>query len=147
MDKKDVKKVSFLLPNDTYTALQTLSAKNLILPSEQIRQFIDKGLSVEAINADMENIQAFIDAAVKNALAPYMNRIIALIVKNTIVGASSWVMNIKALENLVDPELQEEFDDNLAFSKKAGVAFVKVKDIKESELFSSIYEEVKNDGE
>jgi hypothetical protein len=114
-------------------------------PSEQIRQFIDKGLSVEAINADMDNIQAYIDIAVKNAISPFMDRIIALIVKNTIVGASSWFMNIKAMENLIPPHLQEEFDDNLIFSKKAGVAYIKVKDMKESDLFDQIYEEVKNE--
>ena len=144
MDKKDVKKVSFLLPTDTYSSIKKLSAKNLILPSEQIRKFIDKGLSIEATNADMDSIQEFIDVAVKTSIAPFMNRIIAMQVKSTIVGASSWVMNIKAVENLIAPHLQEEFNDNLAFSKKAGVAYVKVKDIKESELFEKIYYEVKD---
>ena len=144
MDKKDIKKVSFLLPVDTYTSIKKLSARNLIVPSEQIRRFIDKGLSIEATNADMDNIQAYIDVAVKNAVAPFMDRIIALVVKNTIVGASSWFMNVKALENLIAPHLQQEFNDNLAFSKKAGVAYVKIKDIKESELFEKIYYGVKD---
>jgi len=144
MDKKEVKKVSFLLPVDTYTSIKKLSARNLIVPSEQIRRFIDKGLSIEATNADMDNIQAYIDVAVKNAVAPFMDRIIALVVKNTIVGASSWFMNVKALENLIAPHLQQEFNDNLAFSKKAGVAYVKIKDIKESELFEKIYYGVKD---
>ena len=145
MDKKDVKKVSFLLPLDTYTSIKKLSVKNLIVPSEQIRRFIDKGLSIEAINADMDNIQEFIDVAVKNAVSPFMNRIIALVVKNTIVGASSWFMNVKALENLIAPHLQQEFNDNLAFSKEAGVAYLKMKDTKEGDILNKIYEEVKNE--
>jgi hypothetical protein len=145
MEQKDVKKVSFLLPIDTYTSIRKLSAKNLIVPSEQIRRFIDKGLSIEAINADMDNIQEFIDVAVKNAVSPFMNRIIALVVKNTIVGASSWFMNVKALENLIAPHLQQEFNDNLAFSKKAGVAYLKMKDTKEGDILNKIYEEVKNE--
>ena len=144
MDKKEVKKVSFLLPVDRYTSIEQLSARNLIVPSEQIRRFIDKGLSIEATHADMDNIQAYIDVAVKNAVAPFMDRIIALVVKNTIVGASSWFMNVKAIENLIAPHLQQEFNDNLAFSKKAGVAYVKVKDIKESELFENMYHEVED---
>jgi len=145
MGKNDIRKVSFLLPASTYESVQKLSIKNLISPSEQIRQFIDKGLSIQSLNDDMQTIQDNIQVAIDNNMSGYMDRIIALVVKNTIVGASAWFMNIKAMENLIPPHLQEDFDECMAFSKKAGVAYVKVKDIKESEIFKELNNEVNNE--
>lgn len=42
-----------------FNALETLSAKHRMSISELIRQYIDKGLSVDATLADIDNIRSF----------------------------------------------------------------------------------------
>ncbi len=128
MSKKEIKKVSFLLSMNTYKSLEQLSAKRQITPSELIRNYIDKGLSVDATLADIDNIRSHIRAELESYLKPQVDRIIKCVIKGGISSAASYYLNAKALADFVPHHMKVEFENALMESKKLAVAHMQVRD-------------------
>ncbi len=128
MPEKETRKISVRILSDTYASLEALAASRQITPSELIREYIDKGLSVEATLADMDNIRAHIRAELESYLRPQVDRIIKCVVKGGIASSAGYFLTAKALADFVPPELQVEYEDALLESKKLGIAHMQVKD-------------------
>ena len=134
MSKLETKKVSFLLPMNTFVSLEELSAKRQITPSELIREYINKGLSVDATLADMDNIRSHIRAELESYLKPQVERIIKCVIKGGIASSAGYYLNAKAISRLVPSHLQSEYESALMESKKLGVAHMQVRDRKVDEF-------------
>lgn len=130
MPSKETRKVSIRMMNDTYLALEELAASRRITPSELIRQYIDKGLSVDATLADMDNIRSHIRAELESYLKPQVDRIIKCVIKGGITSSAGYFLTAKALASFVPPHLQVEYESALMESKKLGIAHMQVKDKK-----------------
>lgn len=134
MPEKETRKISVRILSDTYASLEALATSRRITPSELIREYIDKGLSVEATLADMDNIRAHIRAELESYLRPQVDRIIKCVVKGGITSSAGYFLTAKALADFVPPELQVEYEDALLESKKLGIAHMQVKDNKVEEF-------------
>ncbi len=134
MNKLETKKVSFLLPMNTFIAVEELSAKRLITPSELIREYINKGLSVDATLADLDNIRSNIRAELVSYLKPQVERIIKCVIKGGIASSAGYYLNAKAISSFVPSHLQSEYESALMESKKLGVAHMQVRDRKVDEF-------------
>lgn len=98
---------------DTFSSLEELSAKRQITPSELIRQYINKGLSVDATIADMDNIRSHIRAELESYLKPQVDRIIKCVIKGGISSSASYYLNAKALAEFIPAHLQVEYENAL----------------------------------
>ncbi len=134
MKSKETKKVSFLLPMNTFNSIEELSAKRLITPSELIREYINKGLSVDATLADLDNIRSNIRAELESYLKPQVERIIKCVIKGGIASSAGYYLNAKAISCFVPEHLQSEYESALMESKKLGVAHMQVRDRKVDEF-------------
>ncbi len=144
MNNKETKKVSFLLPMDTYTSLEELSAKRLTTPSELIRDYINKGLSVDATLADMNNIRSQLRAELESYLKPQVERIVKCVIKGGITSSAGYYLTAKVIASYVPPHMRTEYESALIESKKLGVAHMKVKDNKVEEFMEESREKLDN---
>ena len=144
MIKLETKKVSFLLPMNTFIAVEELSAKRLVTPSELIREYINKGLSVDATLADLDNIRSNIRAELESYLKPQVERIIKCVIKGGIASSAGYYLNAKAISSFVPSHMQSEYESALMESKKLGVAHMQVRDRRVDEFMKESEDKLDN---
>lgn len=136
MSKAPARKISFLLPQDVWQSVEELALRRHISTSELIRQFIGKGLSVEATKADMDEIRSHIRAELEGYLQPQIERLVKIIVKTGISASAGYYLTAKALSDFVPTHLQTEYETALMESKKLGIAHMRVTDARLAEYMA-----------
>jgi len=136
LNKIPARKVSFLLPQNVWQSVEELALRRHISPSELIRQFITKELSVEATKADMDEIRSHIRAELEGYLQPQIERLVKIMVKTGISASAGYYLTAKALSSFVPAHLQTEFEVALMESKKLGIAHMRVTDAKLAEYMA-----------
>lgn len=134
--KLERKRLNLRVTEAMYDALEKLSAKQGITISEQIRLFINKGLSIEATQSEIDDIRSHIRAELESYLKPQVDRIIKCVVKGGISSSASYYLNAKALAEFVPAHLQVEYENALMESKKLGIAHMQVRDRKVDEFMT-----------
>lgn len=104
---------SVVLPQDMAEALDVYSSKKRITTSQAIRQFIEKGLSIESYEQHQTEIRKYIREEIENTLAvtmkPYMERLIKMQAVATRVSSAALQCNVAVLaENYIDQATPEE---------------------------------------
>lgn len=108
--------------------------------SEAIRFFISKGLSINAYKDEATFLREMIGEEIENKIEPYMNRLIKISVKGSVISASVYFLLGRVLEKFVPPSKREDYKKNLAEAKKLGGAYISSKDFKIEEYFKNIEE-------
>jgi predicted DNA-binding protein len=121
-----VSHVTFRMTEEKKAELEKLAAKRKMPVSELIREFIDKGLSVQGYSDDIDFIRRNIREELKAQLAPAVDRLVKLTVKSGIVSAAGYFLNASALSEFVHPSRQREFEETLAESKKLGIYYFRL---------------------
>lgn len=129
--------ISVKVTNQTYETLKKLSSKENKPIAEIIRQFIEKGLSLQSYKDDTNFIRIQIREEMTSILKPSIDRIIKICVKSGIVSAAGYFLNAQALSEFINPSRQKEFSKSLEESKKMGVAYFKLKDKEIEEFYKS----------
>jgi hypothetical protein len=142
--KEEQKRLNFRVTRSMYDSLVTLSAKDCVTISELLRELIAKQLSVEAVNADMDNIRSHIRAELKALLEPEINRIIKCVIKGGISASASCFLSAEALRAFVPEHRQVEYEKAIRESKKIGIVYMRGKDNKVEELLKESQENLRN---
>ena len=108
--------------------LQKLAASQHISLAQLLRNFIDKGLTVDGHAEGIDFIRRHIREEINNALNPRMERLIKLQVKGGIVSAAGYFLNAEMLAEFIPPTRQRELQDVLLESKKQGVVYFRLTD-------------------
>ena len=95
-----------------------------------IREFIDKGLSINSYKEEISLIKETVNEELENTMNPYMNRLIAISSKGAIMSASSHFTLAEVLASLVDPKYRQTLEKTLTESKKKGYVYITGKDYK-----------------
>ncbi len=95
-----------------------------------IREFIDKGLSINSYKEDISLLREAINEELENTMNPYMNRLIAISSKGAIMSASSHFTLAEVLASLVEPRYRQTLEKTLTESKKKGYVYITGKDYK-----------------
>lgn len=95
-----------------------------------IREFIDKGLSINSYKEDISLLREMINEELENTMNPYMNRLIAISSKGAIMSASSHFTLAEVLASLVEPKYRQTLEKTLTESKKKGYVYITGKDYK-----------------
>ncbi len=98
--------------------------------SMAIREFIDKGLSVNSYKDEITFIREMINEELEATLNPYMNRLLSISSKGAIMSASSHYALAEVLNKLVAPEDRRILEEVLTENKKKGYVYITSKDYK-----------------
>lgn len=98
--------------------------------SMALREFIDKGLSINSYKEEISFLRQMINEEVESTLNPYMNRIIAISSKGAVMSASSHFALAEVLNKFVPPEHRQTLEEALIENKKKGYVYITSKDYK-----------------
>ena len=98
--------------------------------SMAIREFIDKGLSINSYKDEISFLRQMINEELESTLNPYMNRIISITSKGAIMSASSHFALGEVLNSFVPKECRKPIEEALERNKKRGVVYITNKDHK-----------------
>lgn len=96
--------------------------------SMAIREFIDKGLSINSYKEEISFLRQMINEELEITLNPYMNRLIAICSKGAIMSASSHFSLGEVLAKFVEPKYRKSLEEALTESKKRGYVYITKKE-------------------
>ena len=127
--KEQLEFIGIKIPKDKKVQLEKYANKNYNGNiSMAIREFIDKGLSINSYKEDISLIKEAINEELENTMNPYMNRLIAISSKGAVMSASSHFTLAEVLASLVEPRYRQTLEKTLTESKKKGYVYVRSKD-------------------
>lgn len=136
MPEKSLKRSINFSP-DTLKTLDTLAAKNNTTTSELVRQFVEKGLSVDGYKQDVDFIASILRQEllsvyhiedIKAVVEQQTNRIAKMHMKSGKIDAAAFFLLIKVLMNLAHEGTEDEFDQMLNEAVTLGVDYMQKKD-------------------
>nr|WP_314464518.1 hypothetical protein [uncultured Clostridium sp.] len=136
MPEKSLKRSINFSP-ETLKTLDTLAAKNDTTTSELVRQFVDKGLSVEGYRQDIDFIASIIRQElmaiyhiedIKAVVEQQTNRIAKMHMKSGKIDAAAFFLLIKVLINVAHEGTEDQFDQMLNEAITLGVDYMQKKD-------------------
>ena len=131
------KKRSINFPIEMLKALDTLAVKNHTTTSELVRQFVEKGLSMEGYTEQVDLIARIIRQEllaiyhvedIKAIVEQQTNRIAKILMKSGKIDSASFFLLIKVLINMANEGTEEEFDQMLNEAIHLGVDYMQKKD-------------------
>lgn len=136
MPEKSLKRSINFSPK-TLKTLDTLAAKNNTTTSELVRQFVEKGLSVEGYRQDIDFIASIIRQElmaiyhiedIKAVVEQQTNRIAKMHMKSGKIDAAAFFLLIKVLMNVANEGTEDQFDQMLNEAITLGVDYMQKKD-------------------
>ena len=136
MPEKSLKRSINFSP-ETLKTLDTLAAKNNTTTSELVRQFVEKGLSVEGYRQDIDFIASIIRQElmaiyhiedIKAVVEQQTNRIAKMHMKSGKIDAAAFFLLIKVLINVAHEGTEDQFDQMLNEAITLGVDYMQKKD-------------------
>ncbi len=136
MPEKSLKR-SINFSSETLKTLDTLAAKNNTTTSELVRQFVEKGLSVEGYRQDIDFIAGIIRQElmavyhiedIKAVVEQQANRIAKMHMKSGKIDAAAFFLLIKVLMNVANEGTEDQFDQMLNEAVTLGVDYMQKKD-------------------
>jgi predicted DNA-binding protein len=122
---------------ETLKTLDTLATKNHTTTSELVRQFVEKGLSVEGYRQDIDFIASIIRQElmaiyhiedIRDAVEQQANRIAKMHMKSGKIDAAAFFLLIKVLMNMAHEGTEDQFDQMLNEAVTLGVDYMQKKD-------------------
>ncbi len=127
--KEQLEFIGIKIPKDKKVQLEKYANKNYNgNVSMAIREFIDKGLSINSYKDEITFIREMINEELEEIISPYMNRLIAITSKGSIMSASSHFALAEVLSRLVEPKYRKDLEEVLIENKKKGYSYVISKD-------------------
>lgn len=131
MKKEQLEYIPFKIPKHKKEQLEKYANKyhngNV---SMAIREFIDKGLSINSYKEEISFLRQMINEELGATLNPYMNRLIAISSKGAVMSASSHFALADVLYRFVPPEHRRNLEEALVENKKKGYVYITSKDYK-----------------
>ncbi len=136
MPEKSLKRSINFSP-ETLKTLDTLAAKNDTTTSELVRQFVEKGLSVEGYRQDIDFIASIIRQElmaiyhiedIKAVVEQQINRIAKMHMKSGKIDAAAFFLLVKVLMNVAHEGTEDQFDQMLNEAVTLGVDYMQKKD-------------------
>ncbi len=136
MPEKSLKRSINFSP-ETLKTLDTLAAKNSTTTSELVRQYVEKGLSIEGYSQDIDFIARIVRQElmavyhledIKAVVEQQTNRIAKMHMKSGKIDAAAFFLLIKVLMNIAHEGSEDQFDQMLNEAVTLGVDYMQKKD-------------------
>lgn len=141
----DKHKRSIRFKTESIESMKKLAAIRKVTVSDIVREYVEKGLSVDSYKDDIDFITEIIHKELKEVLEPQINRIVKMLMKIGKVSAGTMYTNLSLLQ-LINDENQEAYYEMLTNSLRLGVEYMKKKDF-EVDTYLGNTEDVIKDGD
>ena len=130
-DKDKSHKLSVYLSEASYRTIKTLAAKSHRSLANVIREYVEKGLSIESYSSEFETIRKMIREEMQIVAQKDMERLIKIQAKSTKASAISMYVALQLLSEEYADEVA--FKELLANASKQASAYMKQKEKSDDE--------------
>ena len=95
--------------------------------SDVIRDFVDKGLSVQGYKNDVDFLVSIIRQEVKVEMRAQANRLAAMMYKIGVIAAANYFMDVQMMSDVINPSMQADFKDIHSNAQKQGREYMNLK--------------------
>ena len=95
--------------------------------SDVIRDFVDKGLSVQGYKDDVDFLVSIIRQEVKVEMRAQANRLAAMMYKIGVIAAANYFMDVQMMSDVINPSMQADFKDIHSNAQKQGREYMNLK--------------------
>jgi hypothetical protein len=120
-----VVQITARITESKYEALKKLAASKHINMADIVRGFIDKGLSVQSYQDNIDFISGIVRQEVKAEIGKQANRLAAMLFKVGVITAGNYFMAVRMLSDVISPSMQEDFKDINSNARKLGIDYMK----------------------
>lgn len=125
--------------------MQKIAVIRRVTVSDIVREYVEKGLTVDSYKEDTDLITVIIRQELKDILEPQISRIVKMLMKIGKVSAGTMYSNLSFIQ-LINNEDQEAYFEMISRSLKLGVEYMKKRDV-EIDSYLGNTEDVIKDGE
>lgn len=116
------------LSEDLKIKLLNQAKQERISSSQLIRQYIEKGLSVDGYKNSMDMISEITEQALKNVLLPQIERLVKLIIKLGKINGAGYYLQLSNLVNAKDRKGVETLIEIVQNCNKLAIEYMSQKD-------------------
>ncbi len=131
LQKEKTHQLSIYLSDETYNKIITCCSKKQCSMAKLVREFVEKGLSVESYTSEFDHIRRMIREEEEIILGKFSERLIKLQVRSTKASAISMYVALQLLSEEYADEVA--FKDLLANASKLASAYMKQKEKSDAE--------------
>ena len=104
MSKKEpMPRLCLRCDEDTAALLERIAVSESTTRSEVIRRLVKEGIKAQEAPQDEDAIQARIQAAIREVMKPYMERLAAISAKSTQISAAAFFMDAYVTDSVAGP--------------------------------------------
>lgn len=128
-DKQQDEKIttSIYLTKQMCDEIDKKADREHISRNEQIRKYIEKGLSIESYEENIDLITSIIHEEIDASIKALGNRLAAMINRMTIISASGYYANIALIADLIDTDRYSSFEKIERIARKRALAYANMK--------------------
>jgi len=120
-------KRSVVFPIETLEQIDKLAIKKNVYASEIIREFIEKGLSVNGYEENIDMITDIIHQEIEASIKSLANRLAGMINRLTIISAAAYYANITIISDLIDKDRYSSFEKIERAARKRALSYANMK--------------------
>lgn len=124
---EELRQVGVKLNMPVYEKIENISNATGDTISDVIRNLIEKGLTIELGQQQIDTISQILRQQIDIVMKPYMNRMIAVSVKGGVMSAATAFLNAQAMMDLVPDERRKDAKEMFTKAKAKGAVYMKAK--------------------
>lgn len=118
-------RISITFDDDTYNTIVNIAKQEKVSVAEVTRQAVEKGLSVEWYNKNIDLIAKITREQMDLVIKPHIERLAKISSKGGHMAATATFLNVQALQDLV-PEQKKDVREMYEKARKKAVEYMKV---------------------
>lgn len=127
-DKHTAAYIPYRCSQSTYEAIEKISVAQRKTKVQVVRELVEAGLVATGYKQDEEYLQQSIQAAVKAAFQPQVERLAAISAKAANISGATFFMNLFVGRLMLPPAEQQLIEEAAAKARKLGIEYLKLKD-------------------
>jgi len=120
------KQITVKLTEKDADSLYKIAKQNHLSVAEQSRQFIKKGISVDAYQNDEEKILEHMKTALREVLDPQVERMVKISVKNAISSSVNLLYTSMMLYRICARDVRPKLEEFMEQARLMGIRFVQL---------------------
>lgn len=127
-DKHKAAYIPFRCSPSTYETISEIAKAGKTTTVQVVRDLVEQGLVAAGYKQDEEHLEKLIQAAVKTAMKPQVERLAAISAKATQIAGAAFFMAVYMAKLILPPVEQQLVDEAAAQARKLGIEYLKLKD-------------------
>ncbi len=120
-------KRSVVFSTDTLEQIEKLAIKKNVFASDIIREFVEKGLTINGYEENIDMITAIIHQEIETSIKSLANRLAGMINRLTIISAAGYYANIAIISDLIDKDRYSSFEKIEKLARKRALVYANMK--------------------